>query len=337
LELINEGQVIKVVESTLQEQPLLTTDHQGDRPPTLGDYAHQVITEQFQALVKQKKHVLADEDPEHLHKMRVAARRLQSALQTFEQAIELPKAAQIKSVRTLAKTLGRLRDLDVQRNAIDNDYYPLMDDAGQSQLNTLLKKIQHDRQDAFEDVERILTGGHYKKLKNAFEEGLENRQYGAIAQMPLNFVIPELIHPLLANLLLHPGWLIPTHSSDMTHSPTLHELRKTCKAVRYQAEFFEPFYNASFQDWITELKTLQDNLGKIQDGYVLQMLHRQKIELPELQGAIDRHQRQAMEWWEPIRKRYLSPKYRQQLHYGVLAPIASLVPKPKAEDPASQN
>jgi CHAD domain-containing protein len=326
-----------VVESTLQEQPVsLAADDQRDRSLTIGDYAHQIIKDQFQVLAKQKKHVLADEDPEHLHKMRVAARRLQSALQTFGRAIELPKAAQLKSVHALGKALGRLRDLDVQREAIENDYSPLLDASGQSKLKTLLKKIQNDRQDAFEDVEKILTGSRYRKLKNAFEEGLGEPKYGAIAQIPLTFVIPDLIHPLLADLLLHPGWLIPTHSSDLTHSPTLHELRKTCKAIRYQAEFFEPFYNASFQDWISELKTLQDNLGKVQDSYVLQqMLHRQKIDLPELQGAIDRNQQQAMERWEPIRQRYLSSNYRQQLHQNILT--ASPSPPPQAEDPASQN
>jgi CHAD domain-containing protein len=327
-----------VVKSALQEQLLsLATDdrNEGDRSPTLGDHAYQMITEQFQALAKQKKHVLADEHPEHLHKMRVAARRLQSALQAFGRAIEMPKAAQVKSVRALGKALGHLRDIDVQRDAIETDYYPLLDASGQSQIKILVKRIQHDRQDAFENVEKILTGSRYKKLKNALEEGLENRQYGAIASMPLTFVIPELMQPLLADLLLHPGWLIPAHSSDLTHSPTLHELRKTCKAVRYQADFFEPFYNASFQDWINELKTLQDNLGKVQDSYVLrQMLHRQNIDLPELQGAIDRHQRQAMEGWEPVRQRYLSPDYRQQLHDLVLTP---LTPQPEDADPAHQN
>jgi CHAD domain-containing protein len=323
-----------VVESTLQEQSLsVAADDQQDRSIALGDYAHRVIKDQFQVLAKQKKHVLADEDPEHLHKMRVAARRLQSALQTFDRAIELPKAAQFKSVRTLGKALGRLRDLDVQGDAIENDYFPVLDDSGQSELKTLLKKIQHDRQDAFEDVEKILMGSRYRKLKNAFEEGLGEPRYRAIAQIPLTFVIPDLIYPLLANLLLHPGWLIPTHSSDLIHSPALHELRKTCKAVRYLAEFFEPFYDASFQDWLGELKTLQDHLGKVQDSYVLQqMLHRQNIDLPELQVAIDRNHHQAIEGWEPIRQQYLSSSYRQQLHQNVLTLLASPLPQPEAKD-----
>jgi CHAD domain-containing protein len=327
-----------MVKSTIQKQLSVAADNQKDRSLTLGDYAHQVIKDQLQALVKQKRHVLADEDPEHLHKMRVAARRLQSALQTFGRAIELPKAAQLKSVRALGKALGRLRDLDVQRDAIENHYFPLLDASGQIKLKILLKKIENDRQDAFEDVEKILTGSRYKEMKNAFEEGLDEPKYRAIAQISLVYVIPDLIYPLLANLLLHPGWLIPTGSFDSTHSPTLHDLRKTCKAVRYQAEFFEPFYNARFQDWISELKTVQDDLGKVQDSDVLhQLLHRQKIDLPALQEAIDRQQYQEIERWEPIRKRYLLSKYRQQLHQNVLTSMAPASSPAPQEDAASQN
>ena len=57
---------------------------------TLGDFAYQIIEEQFDRIVKQKKQVLADRDSEHLHQMRVGTRRLRTALQVFDGVAKLP-------------------------------------------------------------------------------------------------------------------------------------------------------------------------------------------------------------------------------------------------------
>lgn len=313
-----------MIESSSQAQPLPKL---GDRASlldtTLGDYAHTVINKQFQALTKQKQNVLADQDPEHLHKMRVAARRLQSALQVFENIIELPKAAQLKQVRSLGKALGKLRDLDVQTVAIKDSYYPLLSSSEQKIVQTLLKHLQQDRHHAFAAVKLILTRSPYKKIKSAYEDWLSYPQYRAIASLPLAIAIPDLVNPLLSDLLLHPGWLISAQSlersQDMTAHTTLHDLRKVFKAVRYQSEFFETFYGSAFQDWIVELKMWQDNLGEVHDGSVLlKMLHSQKADLPEFQAAIGNAQLQAMKNWEPIRYQYLSPDFRQQLHQMIL-------------------
>lgn len=315
---------MKVVQSQIQDRPL---PELGDRPSTvsgtLGDYAYAIIDKQFQALTKQKQNVLTDHDPEHLHKMRVAARRLQSALQVFANAVELPKAAQLNQVRSLGKALGKLRDLDVQSAAIKDHYYPRLNSSEQEIVQTQLKHLQHDRHQAFAEVEAILTRSRYKKIKDAYKDWLSCPQYGAIAQLPLAIAIPDLVNPLLSALLLHPGWLISTQSQERSSDPAthtaLHDLRKAFKAVRYQSEFFETFYDAAFQDWVVELKTLQDSLGEVHDGYVLlKMLGSQKAELPELQAAVSHAQRQAMKNWEPIRHKYLSLEFRQQLHLMIL-------------------
>jgi CHAD domain-containing protein len=46
----------------------------------------------------------------------------------------------------------------------------------------------------------------------------------------------------------------------------LHELRKTCKKLRYLMEFFQSLYpSGDIKELIRTLKTLQDNLGNFQD------------------------------------------------------------------------
>jgi len=56
-----------------------------------------------------------------------------------------------------------------------------------------------------------------------------------------------------------------------TPAVTLHELRKTCKKLRYLMEFFRPLYpRPQMPALIRSLKVLQDNLGEFQDLEVQQ-------------------------------------------------------------------
>jgi CHAD domain-containing protein len=291
-----------------------------NQPSTLGDYAHAVIQKQFHHLIKQKRGVLADQDPEYLHQMRVGTRRLQAALQTFSCAVELPKAAHIQQVRALGKILGQLRDLDVQTAAIQA-YIPDLEEGEKALAKPLetrialsaLKPLQHHRAKAFTEVQFILTHSRYKKIKAAYQNWLDHPHYTALAPLPLVLLIPDLLNPLLSALLLHPGWLVQDPAN-----PVLHDLRKLCKAVRYQAEFFTDFYKPTFQDWVNELKTLQDHLGQVQDGYVLLKMLPHKSKLPGLQAMIHQQQNQAMENWEAIRCQYLSSDFRQRLRRMIL-------------------
>ena len=51
-----------------------------------------------------------------------------------------------------------------------------------------------------------------------------------------------------------------------TPAVALHELRKTCKKLRYLMEFFQSLYPArEIKQLIHVLKSLQDNLGQFQD------------------------------------------------------------------------
>jgi CHAD domain-containing protein len=276
---------------------------------TLGDRAHSTIRKQFHRLTKHESGVTDDRDPEDLHQMRVAARRLQAALQAFEQVIELPKIAQWKQVRSIAKALGKLRDLDVQIAAMQN-YGEALDEREREIAQALIdKSFQRNRAKAFNKVKRALASSQYAKLKNAYQDWIEQPQYPDLAQLPLKLSIADLMNPLLSAFLLHPAWLV----QDLTASETLHDLRKLCKAVRYQAEFFEELYPSPFQEWIEELKVVQDQLGMIQDGSVLLDMLPQKEKLPELKAAIRQEQVRSLDEWKLLRDKYLSDAFRRQL------------------------
>jgi CHAD domain-containing protein len=294
-----------------------------ERSLTLGDYAYQIIREQYRQIVKQEKKVLADQDPEYLHRMRVATRRLRTALQVFAQAVKLPEVANDRQLKSLAQVLGQLRDLDVQTADLVNHYHPQIGAGEQKSLHQLTKALQKQRRKAFTQVQKTFERSPYQKLKSAYETWLEQPKFTAIAQLPLASVLPDLLSPLLTTLLLHPGWLVSKNDLSEENTVTLHDLRKDCKHARYQAEFFTNFYHQSFKDWIDEVKAIQDRLGLLQDTQVLQALltdELPKVDMPELQGIIQQRQVEALANWEETRQKYLDPNFRLYLHQLILIP-----------------
>jgi CHAD domain-containing protein len=292
------------------------------RSPTLGEYAYQMIEEQCDRIFKQEKKVLADEDPEPLHRMRVGTRRLRTALQVFQVAVDLPKAMSDKRVRSIANTLGQLRDLDVQIATIKTDYYPRLDKAEQKLINQVLESLTRQRRQSFKEVEETLNASSYEHFKTAYKNWLKQPKYKPLAELSLDALLPDLFNPLLSTLLLHEGWLIPVGQLSHSESLQLHDLRKACKRVRYQAEFFCPFYNQDFQSWVEEIKTIQEKLGSLQDSQVLFDLLSKELpshtELPSLQTAIQQQQAQALADWDTLRCKYLEPTFRHHLHQLIL-------------------
>lgn len=291
---------------------------------TLGEYAHQTIDEQFRQMIKQEKQVLADKDPEHLHQMRVSTRRLYTALQVFDAVIELPKTACARRVRSLTKVLGNLRDLDVQIAILQTDYQPELEQHEQDSIEQVLAVLEHKRRKALAGTQDALGRSRYQDLKLAYTIWLNTPHFTPLAQLPVVTALPDLLSPLLSTLLLHPAWLIATENLSDDTMPILHDLRKACKYVRYQADFFVLFYGDTFKSWVAGMRSLQDSLGKLQDIQVLRELLAETLpkgtELVGLNQAIQQRQQHVLGTWNTVRNQYLERSFRYQMHDMLLNP-----------------
>ena len=83
--------------------------------------------------------VLADDDPEALHQLPVALRRLRTALGQFGPALELPKGVTERRIAQVAERTGRCRDLDVLRLRLREQILPRLPSQEQAKLHGALR------------------------------------------------------------------------------------------------------------------------------------------------------------------------------------------------------
>lgn len=316
-----------------------------DSSITLGEYGYQTIRQNFQKLVEPEGDIFKDKDPEPLHQMRVGMRRLRTAIQVFRTAIALPKTVSDSLIGKIAKRLGETRDLDVLQQELTTHYQPLLTKKELSKFDDVLKHLHQKRNRSFLNLKNTLNSDRYHKLKQAIEAWIDQPKYTQIGDLKVIQILPDLLLPLICQLFLHKGWLVGTtiQNGNVVLMPIdnheglnqkleqfgkdLHDLRKLIKGVRYQAEFFSGFYEASYLERIEEFKTIQEILGQLHDREVLHQFLEStlKADLAKVLPTVNQimRQEQTAFWhsWQPIQERYLSLDFRQSVRSLLTTPI----------------
>ncbi|QYX33417.1 CHAD domain-containing protein [Sphaerospermopsis torques-reginae] len=313
---------------------------------SLGDCAYQAIEKHFHKTIKWEKSVKKDEDTEALHQMRVGMRRLRTAVSRFELCLNLPKSASDQNIGKIARILGNLRDLDVLKEILENHYKPHLLPKEQASLEIAFSTLAKQREVAFSQVQKILKDETYKSLKNHLHQWLEKPSYHPLASLPIHQVLPDLLLPEVSKLLLHPGWMIGTQvvnsevvvQSNWTpeeleknlknQGKILHDLRKQAKRVRYQMELFTDLYGEAFSTHISQVKSIQEILGMLQDSIVLnewlENIFKSEIneQISGLITLLAANRYQLWQQWQPLQEQYLKVETRQNLYLTILPSLS---------------
>jgi CHAD domain-containing protein len=316
---------------------------------TLGEYAYQAIQKHCKKTFKWEKSVKKDEDPEALHQMRVGMRRLRTAVNRFGLAVDMSKPISDKNIGKIARRLGSLRDLDVLKESLENNYKPNLPQKEQESLKTAFTALAKQREDVLLSVQKTLKDEPYKSLKDSLDKWLEKPSYQSLADVNIGQVLPDLLLPEVSNFLLHPGWLIGTELVEsevkvqknwepekieqklISEGEILHSLRKEAKRIRYQMELFTELYGESYGAYITEVKNIQEILGTIQDSVILaewlEDIFKSEIstELPTLASLLTENRYQAWQQWQPLQERYLKTETRHSFHLTILHPLSGVI------------
>lgn len=209
---------------------------------------------------------LADLDSEFLHDFRVAVRRTRSLLGELKRIVA---PATLKRFRGefawLGGLTGGVRDLDVYLLKFDRYQasLPASLREGLKPLREFLRYKQH--REHSEQLVKALRSARYRKLKQQWGRYLDSpipkRPTARDAKKPVLEVAGRRTWKMYKRVIGE-GRAI----TDESAPGELHELRKSCKKLRYLMEFFQSLYpKKAIKLLIGELKQLQDNLGDFQD------------------------------------------------------------------------
>lgn len=311
---------------------------------SLGDAATLAIEKFFHKILSHETEVLKDREPEELHQMRVGMRRLRSAVTGFGPVLDLPEAASEHKIGKISRVLGSLRDLDVMLDSLQHRYAENLPASEQEEIDKALLHLLKKRHRALKGVRAILEHKPYQNLKQALQDWLEKPRFQAIAQLPIEEVLPDLLLPQISELFLHPGWLVGTEikagavqvSAELDperieaalaqEGLQLHDLRKQAKRVRYLMNLFTDFYGSTYEVYVDDVKAIQECLGDIQDSLVLEEYLTEffecnlKEELPAFSGLLVSQRTEAWQKWQLLQRRYLSTQIRHNFRSELLRP-----------------
>lgn len=222
--------------------------------------------------------------PEPVHQMRVAARRLRSALVFFRRAADGAETRGLAtSLRDLAAVLGQARDWDVFLAGAGQEVTAAF--AGDRRVAALLGAAARRREAAYEGVRAALSGPEWRLLRlrlamlpsrRPWREGADGDRLallGAGAEAFAGQVLDRRLKRLTAT----------GPALDALPAVAQHEVRKEAKRLRYAAEFAAPLFGQKKRRrFLERLEDVQAALGAVNDAHVAAML------MAELPGGADR-------------------------------------------------
>lgn len=219
-----------------------------------------VLLTRFGELCSFREAALDWSDPEGVHSMRVASRRLRSALRDFMPYVRKRAiSSALKSLKEIADTLGEVRDQDVALEALDklHTHTPAH---FSSTLKQFIDARKESREQARQNLIAILERDHLQQLETSFTAAVEE----ATATEDTQSTFLEMSRSIILDRLKELEKL-----SDGLFRPfeveTLHEMRIAAKRLRYAIELFQQCWGRSIAPFAKRAARMQTALGDLHD------------------------------------------------------------------------
>lgn len=209
--------------------------------------------------------------PDSVHQLRVAARRLRSALTTFAPLLDPEPTAELRGeLRWLASELGAIRDTEVMIERLDQHAAELDDeqdtDRCRAAIDPLLRlRIAAARSSAL----AALRSDRHQQLVDDLMAAAVNPPVTDAAFSPCADVLP----PLVARTWRKLAGSVAALDLDGPSAPW-HEARIKAKRARYAAESVEGVFGKPMRRLAVGLADVTEVLGDHQDAHVAQTLIR---------------------------------------------------------------
>jgi CHAD domain-containing protein len=223
--------------------------------------------QQYRALLAHDPGARRGDDPEELHQLRVATRRLRAYLRAARPLLDASWAESLRAeLRWLGSVLGSARDLDVLLERFRTEVEALeADDA--PYLRGLVDTLEPERATAYADVVAALESDRYLTLLDRIE---------AAAAPPLSgeeVPLAKLWHREAKKMRRAFESLGEDSKDDQ-----LHAARIRVKRARYAADLAAHELGERGKEFVDAAKKMQDILGDHQDSVVAEARIRHWLE-----------------------------------------------------------
>jgi triphosphatase len=246
-----------------------------DDSVTLGELAFAVLRRQFGTMRSHESGVRIGDDPEELHDMRVATRRMRAAIKLFKKALPERASHLRDEMKWVATVLGDVRDLDVQLERLEEWFAQADDDGYRDTLRRTSRLLEKQRKEARGRMLEALDSARYERFERSFAEMLKlgptpSLTPGAAADEDSPTDEPAAVAGRGLLRRRYRKWRKLADAIDDASAPEeYHELRKEGKRLRYALEFFAEVYGEDVTGRLVKpLKAFQDDLGLHQDDLV---------------------------------------------------------------------
>ncbi|WP_084957084.1 CYTH and CHAD domain-containing protein [Thermoactinospora rubra] len=232
-----------------------------------GEVVMDYLAGQVSALLGQDPRVRrAEEDA--VHQMRVATRRLRSALKAFKPVVAGTREIQ-DELKWLAGVLGEARDLEVIRARFARRLEDLAPELVVGPIRARLGDDMYRRErEAYGRIRETLGGERYFALLDALD--------ALIAEPRLTEAAAQDAKTLVG--VAGKSWARVTRAYDAAQAIedperreiAMHEVRKSAKRARYTAEALRPALGAKMGRLARHAEAVQEVLGAHMDGVIAQ-------------------------------------------------------------------
>jgi CHAD domain-containing protein/HD superfamily phosphodiesterase len=223
--------------------------------------ARAMLQRQFEQLASREYGLGYAEDPEYVHEMRVAIRRMLVLIHAFDKDLGSAIRPIGKNLANVGGRLGDVRDSDAFLAYVQE----CLDQAPPSRrrvLVTIRNAQRRARREQYRRVVEQFAGAEYGRLKSRLGRFLAAGAGGRRGRQPAAREVKRALQRYLEQFFSYGRRLAKLSPKQQ------HELRIDCKNLRYLADFFRGFYGPRLGGMIDELTEFQDLLGQVHDYHV---------------------------------------------------------------------
>lgn len=218
-----------------------------------GDGVHAYLAVQAAALREWREPVIARE-PDAVHRMRVATRRLRSVLSTYS-ALYAEVPLKRRRLRWLADELGKVRDLEVLRTRFAKRL-------GEERPEWFAA-LEAQERDAYGPLEQVMRRERTAKLLDAAAALAEAPVFASAAERPAADVLGPIVEASRQDMLRALAAVGGAEDADAAR----HRARNAAKKTRYTADA-AAVLGEDAEAVAAEAKRIQNRFGRCQDDAV---------------------------------------------------------------------